>query len=46
MNKFCKRICVLGVFILLAGTIVGIPKNGEHPPLLGHAMAQCDYYNL
>jgi hypothetical protein len=35
MNKFCKRICVLGVFILLAGTIIGIPRSDEHPPLMG-----------
>ncbi|GAA0772625.1 hypothetical protein [Clostridium subterminale] len=35
MSKFCKKICVLGVFVLLCATIIGIPKNGEHPPLLG-----------
>ncbi|WP_346930676.1 hypothetical protein [Clostridium sp.] len=35
MSKFCKKICVLGVFVLLCATIIGVPKNGEHPPLLG-----------
>ncbi|WP_346890008.1 hypothetical protein [Clostridium sp. UBA1056] len=35
MKKFCKRICVLGVFILLTGTIIDIPKSNEHPPLMG-----------
>jgi len=35
MNKFCKKICVLGVFVLLCGTIIGFPKTEEHPPLMG-----------
>lgn len=35
MSKFCKKVCVLGVFALLCATIIGIPKNGEHPPFLG-----------
>ncbi len=35
MSKFCKKMCVIGVFVLLCATVIGIPKNGEHPPFLG-----------
>ncbi len=35
MSKFCKKMCVIGVFALLCATVIGIPKNGEHPPFLG-----------
>ncbi|WP_346894874.1 hypothetical protein [Clostridium sp. UBA7503] len=35
MSKFCKKMCVMGVFVLLCAIVIGIPKNGEHPPFLG-----------
>ncbi|WP_346921090.1 hypothetical protein [Clostridium sp. UBA7339] len=35
MSKFCKNMCLIGIFVLLCATVIGIPKNGEHPPLLG-----------
>ena len=34
MSKFCKKVCVLGVFALLCATVIGIPKCGEAPPFL------------
>ncbi|GEM_PF-394089 len=31
MSKLCKKICAVGILLLVCGTIIGIPKNGEGP---------------
>lgn len=43
MNKLCKKIGLMGVLVLICTVIIGVPKDGEHPPFLSEK-SQIDYY--
>ncbi len=44
MNKFCKKVSLVGILILLCTAVIGVPKNGEHPPFLSEKVnSNCCY---